>query len=378
MFTIPSSLRKHFYFLFVLSIGLSFYTATFSHMNNWLIFKASFKHLMDGLSLYVHYPQEHNDLYKYSPSFALLMAPLSFLPATLGAILWNLSGALLFTFALIKLPLKDGDKKATFWISLPEFIGSTQGFQSNIHMVALLLLFWIYLEKEQAFLAALCILSSFFIKIFGIIGLCIFVFSKYSTKNIKFFLRFSLSFIFLGLFLTFLPLVFTSYDLLNFQYAEWARMLSSDITQTYGFSAMGVFHSLTGLHFNHLIFQVIGGTILMLLFLLSRNSAQPQRLLALVSISYFLILFNHRSESPTFIIAMIAFGIHQSFMKTPKVRWSFIIFTLGCVSLMYSDIFRSIKQSHLDVYCVKVWPFLILWPYSLFQIFQCRKKTLIS
>ena len=333
---------------------------------------------MDGLSLYVHYPQEHNDLYKYSPSFALLMAPLSFLPATLGAILWNLSGALLFTFALIKLPLKDGDKKATFWISLPEFIGSTQGFQSNIHMVALLLLFWIYLEKEQAFLAALCILSSFFIKIFGIIGLCIFVFSKYSTKNIKFFLRFSLSFIFLGLFLTFLPLVFTSYDLLNFQYAEWARMLSSDITQTYGFSAMGVFHSLTGLHFNHLIFQVIGGTILMLLFLLSRNSAQPQRLLALVSISYFLILFNHRSESPTFIIAMIAFGIHQSFMKTPKVRWSFIIFTLGCVSLMYSDIFRSIKQSHLDVYCVKVWPFLILWPYSLFQIFQCRKKTLIS
>ena len=367
-------LKKHIIFLFILSIGLSIYTATFSHMNNWLIFKASFFHLLEGQSLYIHYPQEYNDLYKYSPTFALFIAPLSILPATLGATLWNVFGVLLFTMALLKLPISSSAKKGVFWISLPEFIGSTQGFQSNIHIIALLVLFWVSLEKEKAFLAATYILSSFFIKIFGIVALCVLLFSKYSDGNIKFFLKFMISFILLALGLTLIPVLITGTDGLEFQYAEWAKMLKTDISQTYGFSAMGVFHSLTGLHFNHLSFQIVGGTILVAFLFLCRRGSQQTRLLGFISACYFLILFNHRSESPTFIIAMIAFGIHQSLIIDPKTRWSLIIFTLGCVSFMYSDLFKDIKQSHLDLYCVKVWPFLILWPMALKQMFRERNN----
>ncbi|MCJ8278179.1 MAG: DUF2029 domain-containing protein [Bdellovibrionales bacterium] len=367
-------LKKHFIFLFLFSMALSFYTATFSHMNNWLIFKASFFHLLDGQSLYIHYPQEHHDLYKYSPTFALLMAPLSILPANIGATMWNLLGALLFAFALVKLPVKSSVKKGIFWVSLPEFIGSTQGFQSNIHMIALLALFWSYLEEEKAFPTALCILLSFFIKIFGIIALILFLFSKYSTGNFRFLFKFILSFALTTLALIFLPSLFIGLDGLEFQYLEWVKMLKTDITQSYGFSAMGVFHAITGWHFNHLIFQLAGAAVMSLCFLWSRNGDQATRQLGFISVGYFLILFNHRSESSTFIIAMMVFGLHQALISPPKLRWSMIIFTLGCVSFMYSDLFREIKKSHLDVLCVKAWPFLFLWPMGLWAMLRSGKK----
>ena len=130
---------------------------------------------------------------------------------------------------------------------------------------------------------------------------------------------------------------------------------------------MGVVHGFTGLEFDRLPWQIAGGISLLASFFYFRKGDLTTRLMGLVSLCYFLIVFNHKSESPTFIIAMFAFGIHQSLLKNQKLRWALIVFTLGCVSLMYSDLFRSIKQSHLDVYGVKVWPFLLLYPLALFQ-----------
>ena len=152
-----------------------------------------------------------------------------------------------------------------------------------------------------------------------------------------------------------------------FQYQEWQKLLSMDAAASYGFSLMGVVHGFTGLEFNRLPWQIFGGLSLMLSFLFFRKGNQNTRLMGLVTLCYFLIVFNHKSESSTFIIAMTAFGIHQGLIINQKLRWGLIVFTMICVSLMYSDLFRSIKQSHLDVYSVKVWPFLILYPLALSQ-----------
>ena len=81
-------LKKNFLFLIILTIGLSLFTAFFSQIKNWIIFSSSFSHLMEGTSLYVRYDPEI-DLFKYSPTFALLMAPLSVLPFWLGGIVAN-------------------------------------------------------------------------------------------------------------------------------------------------------------------------------------------------------------------------------------------------------------------------------------------------
>jgi hypothetical protein len=43
--------------------------------NNYIIFKQSFTHLYNHQDLYGAYSSEYWDLYKYTPTFAVLMAP---------------------------------------------------------------------------------------------------------------------------------------------------------------------------------------------------------------------------------------------------------------------------------------------------------------
>lgn len=40
--------------------------------NNYVIFKMSFPHLVNNEDLYIVQPEEHWDLYKYTPTFAVL------------------------------------------------------------------------------------------------------------------------------------------------------------------------------------------------------------------------------------------------------------------------------------------------------------------
>src|SRR4051794_1450832 len=48
--------------------------------NNFLISRAAFEHLRAARDLYAAYPAEHADLFKYTPTFALLFAPFARLP----------------------------------------------------------------------------------------------------------------------------------------------------------------------------------------------------------------------------------------------------------------------------------------------------------
>src|SRR6266516_2262728 len=72
---------------------LSAKSDTFSHYNNFIIFKSSFTHLIQHKDLYVLYPNEHFDYYKYSPVFAMAMALFAYLPDVIGLIIWNLLNA---------------------------------------------------------------------------------------------------------------------------------------------------------------------------------------------------------------------------------------------------------------------------------------------
>jgi hypothetical protein len=367
-------LRKTFALLFALSVGLSLFTALQSHMNNWLIFRASFDHLLAGTSLYIPYPNEHHDLYKYSPTFALLMAPLSILPPWLGGTLWNLLGAGLFGLALVRLPVTDKQRQTVFWVSLPEFIGSTQGFQSNVHMVSLLMLFWVSIEQEKPIQGATALVSSVFIKIFGVLGGCLFVFSHWSGARPQIFLR-NLSVVALvSLLFFFLPTFIVGWDSLLFQYQEWGRLLQMDAAQSYGFSLRGVIHGFTGWDIHRLPLQLAGAASLLLAFWLGRDGDRSVRLLGVIALCYFMVVFNHKSESPTFIIPMMGFGLHLSYLTHRRTRWGLLLFTLGCVSLLYSDLFRELKKPLFDVYCVKVWPFLILSPICLWQIARSQPR----
>ena len=64
----------------------------YTHYNNYVIFRDAFTHLRHGQDLYSLYPDEHWDLYKYSPTFAALMAPFAPLPDAVGLVLGNVIG----------------------------------------------------------------------------------------------------------------------------------------------------------------------------------------------------------------------------------------------------------------------------------------------
>ena len=75
-----------------------------THYNNFLTFKYSFFHLIEYKDLYLYYPQNHWDLFKYSPAFAVFMGFYAYLPEILGLILWNLTNFIPLFFAIKLLP----------------------------------------------------------------------------------------------------------------------------------------------------------------------------------------------------------------------------------------------------------------------------------
>src|SRR6266851_5370868 len=65
--------------------------AILGHSNNLSIFRAASLNLFAGRDLYAAHPEQHFDFYKYSPTFALLFAPLAYLPFALAFLFWPCS-----------------------------------------------------------------------------------------------------------------------------------------------------------------------------------------------------------------------------------------------------------------------------------------------
>src|SRR6202008_2976962 len=113
--------------------------------------------------LYPLYPAEHYDVYKYSPSFALWMAPFAWLPDLPGLILFNLLNIIVLIIALRKLPLSQPRLSLFLFFILIETMISLTSSQVNVLISGLLILAWHSLEKDRPWWAALLIVLTFYI-----------------------------------------------------------------------------------------------------------------------------------------------------------------------------------------------------------------------
>ena len=89
-----SKFQIAFVFLFVGFISAFKYFVqsewySYTSYNNFMIFKHSFYHLIGEKDLYELYDKEHFDYFKYSPTFALFMGLIAFLPTFIGLCIWN-------------------------------------------------------------------------------------------------------------------------------------------------------------------------------------------------------------------------------------------------------------------------------------------------
>ncbi len=338
----------------------------YTHYNNYLIFKQSFYHLLEGQSLYGAYPQEYFDYFKYSPTFALLFSCFAILPDALGLSLWNVFNLFMMLFALLALP--SFDKRwigAIVLLSIFELITTTQNVQSNTLMLAFFIGTFACLEREKYFFAVVLIGLAIYTKLYAIVGLSLFLLYPNRIKNIVYLLI-----VMTALFC--LPLLVVDWSQLIFQYQSWLNLLSLEHDQIYGISVMGWLNTWFGLSINKFIPVIVGVCLFCLaLFQFKKYQFKQYRLWMLCSVLIWVVIFNHRAESASYIIAYA--GICLWFLSSPKNKLT--IFLMGVsfvlVTLSPTDLFPRIwREQYVQKYTLKAVPAIIVWLALLVQMIR--------
>lgn len=333
-------------------------TYEYPRYNNYVIFKNSFDHLVQNQNLYQLYPQEHWDLYKYSPTFAAEMAPFWFLPDLPGLILWNFINVWVLFWALSKIKFSSHKVRLLAHLFLlPEVFTSMQNSQSNLLIAGLIIIAYLLLEENKIGLACLSIMVAVFVKPFALAGFVVFIFYPHKGKMILFS-------ILSAVVLFALPLLIISPQELTDQYKNWSILLQNDHSVSLGYSVMGWLQTWFNLEPDKK-WLVISGAVLLLLPLLRKNlyTEFKFRLLMLASVLLWVILFNHKSESPTFIIAVsgIVLWYFIASAKT-KLDVGLLIFSFVFTCLIATDIFPySVRKEWAEPYAWKVFPCILVW-----------------
>ena len=342
--------------------------------NNYTIFEKSFEHLKNNQDLYVLYPEEHWDLYKYTPSFSVFFGIFNVLPDWLGLSLWNILNAVLLLLAIYYLPkLSAYQKGVILLIMLIELMTSMQNAQSNGLIAGLLVFAFGLLERNKFFWAALCVVFSMFIKLFGIAGFLLFFFYPQKWKSALY------AFFWTGTLLA-LPLLFVEFTQYIKLFSSYWGLLINDHDASYGYSVMGWIHSWLSIDINKNIIVAAGGVMLLLpLYKIKLYNDFVYKYLMLSSVLIWIVIFNHKAESPTFIIAMtgVALWYNQAEKKTLN-----IILLLGAIiltSLSPTDIFpKNLRDEFVKPYVLKAFPVILIWIKIIYDLIILKENRTIN
>jgi hypothetical protein len=338
--------------------------------NNYLIFRYSFFHLVRGNDIYHFFSADHYDLYKYSPTFAFLFGALAWLPDPAGFLLWNLLNSLCLFAAIRLLPGLDDKKKS--WIllfCLLELLLSVQNAQSNGLMAGLIILAFGLAERSKYFLSTLCIVLSIYIKIFGALAFVLYLF--YPGK-----LRLMAYSIFWMALMAVLPLAVVDVHQLMFLYRSWLHLLEHDHSASIGISLMGILRSWFLMDVSK-IGVVLAGLLLFCLPLVRIRHYKDYtfRLLMLASVLLWIVIFNHKAESPTFIIAMSGIGIWYFGQARTPVNTALLIAALFLVSLSVSDLVPYfVREEFVKHYRIKALLPILIWCKLVYELLLLRYR----
>lgn len=365
------------------SVGASFQSLTgtktyeeggveYNKYNNYTIFERSFEHLKNDEDLYQLYPEEQWDLYKYTPTFSVFFGAFWLLPDWLGLNLWNLLNSLIVLLAVYLLPKINNHQKGIIsLIVLIELLTSLQNSQSNGLMAGLIILAFVFLEFDRYFSATLSVLSSVFIKLFGIVGFAFFLFYPKKMKLVLF--------AFLSLVILLLPpLLFIDFEQYLELFKSYFQLLSADHESSHGYSVMGILETWFNIHEGKSLVVAIGVLLFLLPFIrISQYKNYIFRYLTLCSVLLWVVIFNHKAESPTFIIALL--GVALWFVISPKtvLNISLLAATLIFTSLSSTDLFpRSIRLDYFQAYAIKALPCILVWLKIIYDMITLKGNSI--
>jgi hypothetical protein len=346
-----------------------------SSINNYEIFAGVFHHTIRQTNLFAEYPGEYFDTNHYGPLFSILIAPFTLFPDSIGCFLWCVANAWVLFFAVKQLDLTPQQKNSILLIGLVEMLTAIHNVQFNPMLTGWIILSYVLIDKEKDFWATLLIVAGFMIKLYGIVGIAFFWFSKHKLKFIA-------SFFFWFVVLFCLPMIISSPAFIVQSYKDWFQSLSEKNAQNTSVSApkyaqdisvMGMITRIGNLKdFNSLLILIPAAILHVLPFLRInqyKHTAFRMSYLCLVLIG--LVIFSSSAESPTFVIAVTGVGIW--YVIQPDLKNSFkhalLIFVILLTSLSATDLFPPYVRNHfIAPYSLKALPCFVVWCVLIYQL----------
>ncbi len=338
--------------------------------NNFLIFRESFFHLIKGWNLYVPYPDAHQDLFKYSPTFSMFMMPWALLPDLPGVILWNVFNGVMVYYALRNLwGMAYAFKAAVLWMVLIEALTSAFQTQTNGMVAALMIMCYNSAESGLFRRSAFWAIAAGFIKIFGGIAGVLLLLYPQRFKALGWG-------VFWGMVLLFLPLLVISPAELAAQYAGWQKIIGQDYLSTGYISAIGMVEMWVGETLpadGRIAVQLAALVVLVLPALLRPRMRERRsfRLMYLAVTLMWVILFNHRSESPTYVIAVCGASIaYFALPRRTRLLTALVVSMMILTVLSPTDVFpRALREAYVYPYGLKALPVTLIWLYCMVEMF---------
>lgn len=351
--------------LYVVWIACAVYTAFKSvNENNCVIFRQSFWHIIEQKPLYIPYPSEYLDLFLYGSVFTYIAAPFAVLPLWLGHLLWQIALASFLFWAIRKSGMAKGRQLFMLWFCANELLTALFLSQFNIAIAAFILLAFCLTEKEKDIWATLFIAIGTITKLYGVVGLAFFLFSRHKVKFVA-------SYIVWMIILILLPILISSPDYIMEQYSAWLDCLTAKNTRNLfaideNICLLGMVRKISGCATYSDLWLIIPGMILMaipcLRFSQYKNKGFRETMLAAVLM--FVVLFSTGSESYGYITAMLGVVIWYTACPWKRGGWdiALMVFVFILTSLSPGDLFpRYLRDEYVKPYALKALPVTIVW-----------------
>ena len=342
--------------------------------NNFLIFKGVYWHTVNGTSLYAAYPSEYSDVNHYGPLFSLIIAPFALLPEWAGMLLWLLFLSGWLFAAIYWSGLRKSQQVYIYWFCGFTLLTALFMQQFNIAIAAIILSSFFLIEKEHEGWAAFFIVLGTLVKLYGIVGLAFFLFSRHK-------LRLTLWLAVWSVILFLAPMAISSPDYIIGQYHEWFTCLVEKNTHNLNsfaqnISLLGFVRRTTGHADYSDLWLIIPGMALFALPYLrfSQYKNLPFRETILASVLLFVILFSTGSEASGYVIALLGVCIWYTAAPWKRGKWAialmvfvFILSGMGNCDLIP----KTIRHEYIQTYALRALPISIVWLWLCYEL--CTK-----
>jgi len=355
--------------------------ALLAQQNNFLIFRWSFGHLISGHDLYAFDTAHYADQFKYSPTFALLFAPLAAIPFAPALLIWCIVNALALAFALTLL-LPRRAAAVALAITYLEMVGAMQNGQSNSLVASTVILAFIAFEREESLLGGALASLGAVIKIYPLAALATAIPRRTTLRAIG-------ATVLSLVILLALPAAFTpgGFAGLAAQYRSWHAIELLDAATPEGrpYGMLGGLMQMVRVWLDVRLpnwpIQMAGTAILLLPLALRRSAwSDPRfRLSFLASLLVYVLLFNHQAEPPSFVVGIAGIAIWYAAGPMTRVRTIFTLGVVAAVSLPGTSIFGAHFYKDIFIrYSLKTFPVAVAWCVMEFELLTGKEAIVIS